>query len=172
LRDAIDALGGLGVIVVAAAGNNATVRDLLPAGFSSYLDGVLTPGESPVPLVSVGALNPDGSIALFSNGGRRIACHSPGASLVSTLPVIDVSQRPGIETEAGAAADREVADRRATIDPDSFAGFGIWSGTSFAAPLTAGALAQALLDGGLPRVADDQVRRSLRALAALQLAKP
>ncbi len=35
---------------------------------------------------------------------------------------------------------------RATIDPDSFTGFGTWSGTSFAAPAAAGAAAQALLD--------------------------
>ena len=141
LRGAVDALGRLGIIVVAAAGNNATVRDLLPAGFSPYLDGVLGAGSAPVPLVSVGALNPDGSIALFSNGGRRIACHSPGASLVSTLPEIDVGQRPGIDV-AGPDPSTRVASSRATIDPDNFSGFGTWSGTSFAAPLVAAALAQ------------------------------
>jgi hypothetical protein len=36
---------------------------------------------------------------------------------------------------------------RATIDPDDFSsGFGTWSGTSFAAPILAGEIAQALID--------------------------
>jgi subtilisin family serine protease len=41
---------------------------------------------------------------------------------------------------------------RSTIDPDDFSGgFGIWSGTSFAAPILAGEIAQALFtsDTGL-----------------------
>ena len=38
---------------------------------------------------------------------------------------------------------------RSTIDPDDFwGGFGVWSGTSFAAPVLAGQLAQAMLDSG------------------------
>jgi subtilisin family serine protease len=37
---------------------------------------------------------------------------------------------------------------RETIDPDDFSsGFGTWSGTSFAAPILAGQLAQCLVDG-------------------------
>ena len=51
-----------------------------------------------VPLVSVGALNPDGSVALFSNAGAWVACHSPGAALVSTLPEVRRrAQRSGVD---------------------------------------------------------------------------
>ena len=39
--------------------------------------------------------------------------------------------------------------RRATLDPDDFTGgFGVWSGTSFSAPILAAQLAQALVDEG------------------------
>ena len=39
-----------------------------------------------VPIVSVGAMNPDRTVALFSNAGEWVACHRPGAALVSTFP--------------------------------------------------------------------------------------
>ena len=40
-----------------------------------------------LPVVSVGALNPDlHSIALFSNAGDWVCCHRQGAALVSTMP--------------------------------------------------------------------------------------
>ncbi len=145
LHQALDALGQLGVLVVAAAGNNATTRPLLPAGFTPFRDGVLPP-DTAVSLISVGALNPDGGVSLFSNGGDWISCYSPGAALVSTLPTVDAGQRSGVDLGVGPLADRPIASWRATIDPDSFTGFGTWSGTSFAAPAASGAAAQALLD--------------------------
>jgi subtilisin family serine protease len=77
-----------------------------------------------------------------------VACHAPGAALVSTLPLVDSSQRSGVDTGFSPPADRPVASWRATIDPDNFTGFGTWSGTSFAAPVAAGAAAQALLEHG------------------------
>ena len=104
------------------------------------------PDGASASLISVGALNPDGGVSLFSNSGDWIACYSPGAALVSTLPIVDAGQRSGVDLGVGAVNEREVGSWRATIDPDSFTGFGTWSGTSFAAPAAAGAAAQALLD--------------------------
>jgi subtilisin family serine protease len=168
LRRALSALADLGVLVVAAAGNDATSQPLLPAGFSPYRNGQLLDAESPVPLLSVGALNPDGSVALFSNSGDWVACHSPGAALVSTLPLVDSGQRSGVDTGYSPPGEREVASWRATVDPDSFTGFGTWSGTSFAAPVAAGAAAQAMVTGQ-ERVDPpaSQAARAQRALASL-----
>ena len=118
---------------------------MLPAAFCPHSGGVLSGPADSVPLVSVGALNPDGSVALFSNGGPWVACHGPGAALVSTLPEVDVGTairgRPQRRSEPARSATW-----RATIDPDSFTGFGSWSGTSFAAPVMAASAAQALLE--------------------------
>ncbi len=165
LRDVVESLGRLGVLVVAAAGNNATTTPLLPAGFCPFVAGVLSAGSPDVPMVSVGALNPDDSVALFSNAGDWIACHSPGAALVSTLPIVDVGQRSGVDLGVVPLADRPVASWRATIDPDSFTGFGTWSGTSFAAPVVAGTAAQAMLERA---TAEPHIRGAARGRRALQ----
>src|SRR3712207_8911934 len=37
---------------------------------------------------------------------------------------------------------------RSSVDPDHYTGFGTWSGTSFAAPVAAGAIAASLLEHG------------------------
>ena len=89
------------------------------------------------------SLNPDRSIALFSNAGPWVSCHRPGAAVVSTFPVtFDGSAEPSYRMNLPGEGWRE------TIDPDDFrSGFGTWSGTSFAAPVLAGELAQCLLDG-------------------------
>ena len=70
------------------------------------------------------------------------------AALVSTLPIADVGQRSGVDLGSVPPTFRTTGTWRATIDPDSFTGFGTWSGTSFATPVMAGAAAQALADGG------------------------
>ncbi len=165
LRHALDALAELGILVVAAAGNDATSQPLLPAGFSPYRNGQLVTTSGSVPLVSVGALNPDGSVALFSNSGEWVACHSPGAALVSTMPLVDSGQRSGVDTGFNPPSEREVGTWRATVDPDSFTGFGTWSGTSFAAPVAAGAAAQAMLTG--QKVADPPPSQAEQAQQAL-----
>jgi subtilisin family serine protease len=150
LGHAMHALAKVGISVVAAAGNDSTYRCFYPAAYSPYPTGVVkTPHRDAVPLVSVGALNPNRrSIALFSNAGDWVSCHRPGAALVSTFPKhADGSLQPISRTFV--AGD----GLRATIDPDDFTcagngGFGTWSGTSFAAPVLAGELAQAQLASG------------------------
>jgi hypothetical protein len=141
----LQALGTLGVAVVASAGNDATARPMFPAAFTPYPGGVVAKADSDmVPIVSVGALNPNRrTIALFSNGGPWVRCYRPGASIVSTLPVtFNASLQPG------AAVDVLNEGPRATIDGDDFSGgFGTWSGTSFAAPHLAGQIAAALASG-------------------------
>jgi len=149
LRKALDVLRSQGILVAAAAGNNSTVRPMYPAGFSNFRDGSFVVGAEEdagwPPLVSVGALNPDRSVALFSNGGSAVACHCPGAALVSTLPVVDSSSQAAVSMGAPDGEDRVAPGWRANLDPDNYTGFGTWSGTSFAAPVMAGAAAQALL---------------------------
>ena len=61
-----------------------------------------------------------------------------------------------------------VASWRATVDPDNYTGFGTWSGTSFAAPVAAAMVAQALLDKGtLAKTRAESTARLRDALEAL-----
>lgn len=169
----IEVLLELGVTVVAAAGNYATSRRFYPAAFS------LEPGASgPAPLISVGALNPNGSKALFSDGGRWITAWASGAAMVSTFPVdingkrcpqIRMRAHPGSEMPAGLPLPAE----REALDPDDYrGGFAVWSGTSFAAPLLAAHIARALLaDSADPALSLDlpgAAAAASRTAAALQ----
>ncbi len=151
--------GELGVAVVAAAGNDHTITPMFPAGLASRSGGADLHRDA-VPLTSVGALNPSGTVALFSNAGDWVSCSRPGANVVSTLPVtFDGSLQPAIATPDG----------REAIDPDDYAsGFGIWSGTSFAAPVLAGEIAAHLVgQGGLDDVSPEaMVSRGWAAVGA------
>ncbi|HEY0638483.1 MAG TPA: S8 family serine peptidase, partial [Pseudonocardiaceae bacterium] len=126
LAAVVDELANLGVTVVAAAGNDATGRAFLPAAM---------PGVE-----SVGALNPNGSKALFSNDGTWVRRWRPGAAVISTFPQLTQGPYPPMVdlTELG----------RQVLDPDDFTGgFAMWHGTSFAAPVFAAEVANELLDG-------------------------
>ncbi len=120
-----------------------------------------------VPLVSVGALNPNGlTDALFSNTGPWVRAWSPGAAVMSTMP----SFQGGLEPVARTWVEGR---QRESIDPDDFrSGFGIWSGTSFSAPLLAGRLARALTPllekTALPQDAVDRGWRAVEALTDLR----
>ena len=120
-------------MVVCSAGNEATDRPTYPAALPNT-------GERHI---SVGALNPaDHSVALFSNIGDWVDVYAPGVSLVSTVPV---DFDGGIQ--AGTRDDKN-GRRRETLDVDDFrGGFGVWSGTSFAAPVVAGRIAAQIADG-------------------------
>ena len=118
-----------GVVVVTAAGNDATRAPFFPAGFAD----AMAPG-----LIGVGATNPDGdTVALFSNNGAWVTAHAPGAGIVSTVPTTLSGSG-----QAGVRVNRNDPGPRATVDFDDFSsGFAIWSGTSFAAPWIAGEIA-------------------------------
>jgi len=135
LLDVLDRLAALGVAVVASAGNDATLREQFPAAFAVRND------PARVPVTSVGALNPDGrTVALFSNSGPWVKAWQRGASVVSTMPV---TFQNGMNPPAGRPDPS--GRQRASLDPDGFTGgFGVSSGTSFAAPLFAGRLASRL----------------------------
>ena len=139
LMEAIRALADDGVAVVVAAGNDATMRPMFPAAFADV--------ENPpaVPVLSVGALNPDRSVALFSNSARWVRYWAPGVSIISTFPAA---------LNGGLNASVETADptlpnvKRRTVDSDNNGSFCTWSGTSFAAPLVAGLLAAWIVENG------------------------
>lgn len=115
LAVSIAAIQALGVVVVASAGNDGTCRPPLPAGLPN--------------VVSVGAIGPLGPAA-FSNYGPWVKACAPGVDLLSTFFIKFKGKTP-------AGADG--------VDPDNFDGWALWSGTSFSAPVVAGALARTML---------------------------
>ncbi|SDP32229.1 Subtilase family protein [Nakamurella panacisegetis] len=140
-------LGRLGVAVFCAAGNDATDRPSYPAAFAVDEDFA---APDVVPLVSVAALNPDGSVALFSNDGPWVTAEALGVNLVSTAPVTsDGSARAGVHVRGPQGRPR------GGVDPDAFGnGFASWSGTSFAAPVLAGQYLRTLAEAGFPPIAE------------------
>jgi subtilisin family serine protease len=93
-----------------------------------------------IPVVSVGALNPNDTDALFSNVGGWVTAYRPGAAVVSTIPPVF---KGGLEPTARWTSHHRL---RESLDPDDFSsGFAVWSGTSFSAPIAAGELAEALM---------------------------
>ncbi len=112
------ATGSLGVVVVAAAGNQGSSTPEYPAG------------EGVAGSLAVGASTEDDQPASFSNRGTWVDVLAPGTNIVSSVPG---------------------------------GGYGVWSGTSMAAPLTAGeaALVRARYpDLTAPEVADHVGARS------------
>ncbi len=175
LWQVIEVLLGMGVAVVAAAGNFSTSRKFYPAGFSEQ---PTPPGQ--VPLFSVGALNPNGSKALFSDGGHWITAWAAGAAVVSTFPMdINGSRSPEIRMRAHPAnempAQVSLPGEREALDPDDYSGgFAVWSGTSFSAPLLAAHIARSLLEKaadpalGLRLDVPGKLAATKRAAAALK----
>ena len=146
LWQVIESLLQMGVAVTAAAGNFSTSRRFYPAAFAD-----LAPMPVQAPLISVGALNPDGSKALFSDGGTWIRAWASGAAMISTFPAdINGSRDPEVRRPAHPANvlpdGLSLPPWRAALDQDDFtSGFAAWSGTSFAAPVLAAVLAAELL---------------------------
>src|SRR5262249_24102789 len=162
-----------------SAGNDATDRPSYPAAFAPWADGKgpVDPEKDVVPIVSVGALNPNRTDALFTNGGPWVGCYAPGSSGMGTRPPFV----RGLPPSARAVVDGRI---RESIDPDDYrgavgrrhrGGFGLWSGTSFAAPTVAGALAavlsQELAKPGMKEQSKDTARsavtRGWKAVEAL-----
>lgn len=143
LKKILVELSEAGVAVFCAAGNDASSRPSYPAAFAPDPEFAR---PDVLPLVSVAALNPDGSVAMFSNDGPWVVAEAPGVNLVSTAPVgTDGSARPAVAvTSPGRRA-------RAAVDGDDFSsGFASWSGTSFAAPVLAGRYLSRLAAAGFP----------------------
>ena len=140
MYDLLEMMGECGTVVVASAGNDATARPMFPAAFSPWSDGGGKPTRPDcLPVLSVGSLNPDSSVALFSNDGPWVRAFQPSAAVVSTIPPFRGGYEPMARTKA-------FGHERESIDPDDFTGgFAVWSGTSFAAPLLAGRIATQLL---------------------------
>jgi thermitase len=122
-QNAINYAVAHGVLLVAAAGNNAASGDapLYPA---ALLQPVGSNGQGGVGL-AVGATTIDGTRASFSNYGSSISLAAPGQSVLSAL---------------SSNSDPTAWPRQPL--PGSSAGlYGYGSGTSFAAPEVAGAAA-------------------------------
>ena len=151
LRKILVELAEGGVAVFCAAGNDASSRPSYPAAFA--VDPAFARPDV-LPLVSVAALNPDGSVAMFSNDGAWVVAEAPGVNLVSTAPVMsDGSTRPMLRVASPGRRPR------AAVDGDDFSsGFASWSGTSFAAPVLAGRYLRAVAAAGFPPLAQ---RRAL-----------
>jgi subtilisin family serine protease len=172
LHTVIDVLRGLGVVVVAAAGNYSTTRRFYPAAFAQ------PSAPDQVPLISVGALNPNGSKAVFSDGGGWIKAWASGAMVVSTFPTdINGSRTPELMMRAHPADQLppgvSLPGERESLDPDDYSdGFALWTGTSFSAPLVAAHVVAALLKGAESNAAlrldlPGAAAATKRALAAL-----
>ena len=161
----LDDLSRHGTQVVCSAGNDATSRPSFPAAFAPWSDGQgpIAPDPESLPIVSVGALNPNGiTDALFSNAGPWVRAHVEGASVMSTVPT---NFQGGLQSTAATTA---FGRRRDSIDLDDFrGGFAVWSGTSFAAPLLAGRIAAHLVadlgTGDEPAAARARARSALAA---------
>ncbi|GAA4905309.1 subtilase family protein [Stackebrandtia albiflava] len=135
LMRVVERLARLGVGVVAAAGNQATRRPFYPAALAAE-----DLGESAAPILSVAALNPNGTVAMFSNEGSWVNCYATGAGLVSTFPTFASGSRSPDRQSAG------LRRRREGFDADDFSsGFAVWNGTSFAAPVAAAGVTAAML---------------------------
>jgi subtilisin family serine protease len=147
LHTVIDLLRDLGVVVVAAAGNYSTTRRFYPAAFARP-----SPADQ-VPLISVGALNPNGSKAVFSDAGDWITCWAVGALVISAFPTdINASRSPELRMRAHPGNQLPpgvpLPGEREALDPDDYSGgCAAWSGTSFSAPLVAAHVVAALLKG-------------------------
>jgi subtilisin family serine protease len=137
-------------MVVAAAGNASVSRRYYPAAFADEA----RPGGT-LPVISVGALNPNGSRAVFSDDGCWVTAWASGAMVITTFPTdVNGALQPATEEHANGHRHRT----REGLDPDDFrSGFVSWSGTSFAAPALAAWLTQAMLAAAL---ADDELKLS------------
>jgi hypothetical protein len=131
--------------LLAAAIRTAQTRGYVVVA-SAGNDGVCRPTyPAALPgVISVGAIGPGGP-APFSNYGHSVRACAPGVDLVSTF--FTGVDGPQPETDG--------------YDPDEFDGCALWSGTSFSAPIVAGALAHQALTRGVTvhqaveRVIDD-----------------
>jgi len=106
-----------GTVVVASAGNDGICRPSLPAALPD--------------VVSVAALGPNGP-ARFSNYGPWVRACAPGVDIVSRFFTRFDGAEPAVP---------------GGVDPDKFASWARWSGTSFSGPIVVAALAREMQRG-------------------------
>jgi hypothetical protein len=158
-RQILDDLAAEGVRVVASAGNRSTDVPVYPAAFAAEQRGSVR-----TPLVSVGALDPDGTVAPYSNTGEWVTLLAPGTGLVSTAPQVSGVTWPDPLVEQAAVGPYP--------NPNHLArGFARWGGTSFSAAWVSAKIASHLLDephgAGLMDLGVEATHaRAERALAA------
>ena len=145
----LHALAADGVAVVAAAGNGATTEEFWPAALSRHT------ADGAVPVTSVGALDHCGTdVATFSNTGPWVTDYRRGMAVVSTMPT---TLNGSVNAAVHSRPPHDPA--RDSGDPERYAcGFGVWSGTSFAAPAAAGLVAAALADVDLPHEGPERAK--------------
>jgi hypothetical protein len=125
LRGSIKAFSSGNVRFVASAGNNGAETPVYPAAFAA---------EQGLPVVSVGALATPTQRAPYSNSGPWVQEWRKGTNILSVMP-LTTKNIGGKRVTAQAASD--APDVTATGN-----GYAWWSGTSFAAAIYAGQLAQ------------------------------
>lgn len=123
-----------GTVMLAAAGNDATDDPFQPAADSDWC-------------VGVGALNPDGSRAPYSNFGDWVQVYARGTDMINAFPkgTVDYHEPPRQHQHA--------TFRNAMAS---------WSGTSFSTPLVAGLIAARMSSTG---ETGRQAWASLKAIA-------
>jgi subtilisin family serine protease len=162
VRNLIEQLTAQGVLVVAAAGNDATTRPFMPAAFAR---GTGSAAGGVDLLGAVGARNAAGdTTAAFSNWGDWITLWAPGDGLVSTVPLWQGAEAGDLTLLDAAGLGPDV---RTAPDPDDLrTGFAVWAGTSFATPVVAGLLANALTTTEAAERGTKRAKDALRAVKA------
>jgi subtilisin family serine protease len=141
-RAILDEHRGDGTVFVASAGNDGTCRPSWPAAFAD--------------VVAVGALTSCGQPAWFTNWGHWVDACAPGVDVVSTF-----LRHEGTEIED---ADGEA------LHVEAFDGWASWTGTSFAAPKVAAAIAREMVISGCdPQEAAHRVVRAHGLFRAVNL---
>lgn len=157
-RRLLDALGNAGVQVVASAGNRSTSEPVYPAAFAR--EQTEDPNGPQTPLVSVGALDPDGNLAVYSNTGTWVRLLAPGTGLISTIPPASGHSWTASYDDAGCPLP----------NPNHLArGYARWGGTSFAAAWVSAKFAAHLLSGPAGSQLDDLHPEAVHARAEAAL---
>ncbi len=90
LHAAIIRSANAGILFVAAAGNNGVNNDATayyPANYSTLVPATGQPASIYESVISVGAIDPNGALANFSNyGATQVDIGAPGVAINSTLP--------------------------------------------------------------------------------------
>ena len=158
----LEKLGECGVAVVCSAGNDATARAMFPAAFGPWSDGTADGAAEPgrrtgrsrsarsTPTATRRAVQQRRTV------GARRTPRAPGDEH-------DAARLPG-RPGAGGAQRGLPAGPRVDRPRQLHAGFALWSGTSFAAPLFAGRIAARLAAASIDRRPHD--RAGAAAVAA------